>query len=82
MDHHEAIAGDNRGGMAASPGHFPHHLRSGGWQGLEKMGLLGMQVMAWTQEARPVFGHGLLGQGLRLCVKGKAVEGLGRRDRK
>ena len=40
-----------------------------------------MKVMARTQEAGPVFGHGFSGQGLRWCMEGQAVKGLGCGDR-
>lgn len=82
MDQHEVIAGDNRRGMAAATRHLPHHFWSRSWQGPEEAGLLGMKVVAWTQEARPVFGHGFTGQGLRCGVEGQALKGLGRGDRK
>ena len=68
--------------MAASPGHLPHHFWACGRQGLKETGFPGMKVMARTQEARPVFGHGFLGQGLWWRVEGQAVKGLGRGDRK
>ncbi|MFT6242819.1 MAG: hypothetical protein ACJAQT_004931 [Akkermansiaceae bacterium] len=68
--------------MAASPGHLPHHFGTLGWQGLEEVGLLGMKVMSRTQEARPVFGHGFLGERLRSGVEGQALKGLGRGERK
>jgi hypothetical protein len=41
-----------------------------------------MEVVAWSEKARPVFGRSLPGQGLWCVVEGQAIKGLGRGGRK